>query len=196
MLGVNWRKRGAALQRTLKSFFLVGVRFIILLTSAERLSWVCCAHECKSLKHRSEKGMKHHTCFKSQKDFMPEESSIAVFSHTNNVIHHSLHFTLAGDLRNPEEFWGRQLCSGHTKVNDLWRAFCPLEGLGYRAGFLPRTTRNLAFSWNLSRAVLVGLDSTQCSYLAPELDIVLLIRTVVACLLLLLDCMKFSNNAE
>lgn len=31
---------------------------------------------------------------------------------------------------------------------------------------------------------------------APELHTVLLTRTVFACLLLVLDCMKFSNNAE
>lgn len=49
-----------------------------LLTSTEWQHWIWWIHEDKSLKHTDDKRVKHHACFKSQQDFMPERTEPVV----------------------------------------------------------------------------------------------------------------------
>lgn len=133
-------------------------------------------------------------------------SSIAGCWHTTHGTHRFLNFILG--RRFQKSFWEDSFEESSCDVAILeWlfdslknalEVMAELEGWGCKARFLSHTTMNLAFSCNLSRAVLIGLDSTWCSHLshlgASEVSIVLLTRAVVACLLLVLDCMKFCNN--
>lgn len=172
MLGVNWKKKkGVDPYGEHWSLFLVRVRLIILLTSVERQSWMCCAHECQSLKHRGEKGMDEASHLLQVPEGLHAWESLfycSVLSHPSWDAQFPTFYAwkeTSEVLLRKQELWGRQLWCGCIEVaiwplKSILELIYQFESLGYKAGFLPHTTTNLAFSWNLSRAALVGLDST------------------------------------
>lgn len=76
--------------------------------------------------------------------------------------------------------------------------FCELEGLGYKARFSLAYNNKFKIFLKSEQGYLgwLGLHTMQPPHpSALEVNIVLLTRTVAACLLPVLDCVKFCTKA-
>lgn len=142
MLGENWKKRGVEPYREPWSLFLVGVRLIILLASVGRQSWMWWAHECKSLKHRGEKGDDEtpHVLQEPEGLHGWEEPLLLQCSLTPTMACTvSYIFHLVGDLRSPSE--EARVLRKAVVVWPYWsewalkRHFVSLKAQGIKQGF-------------------------------------------------------------
>lgn len=95
MLGMSWKNVGKSLTANIEVLFWRGSG---LLLTAVRQYWIWCSHVCKSLKHINEKGMKHHTCFKSPKDLVIQSAGTSLMECTASYFIH-----LMEDLRSSSE---------------------------------------------------------------------------------------------